>query len=165
MNLFQRSSVLAGRSCLLIVLFDFVCLGVVKGGGRVVVEWSIMRMFINFRFPVVLDELSLLFSVVVLIISFFVMLFSTCYIRHELYLSRFIWLVMLFVVSINFLVFVPNLVGVIVGWDGLGLISFLLVIYYQNKKSLGAGMVTAFINRVGDVFLLLGVALLSSCGH
>lgn len=65
----------------------------------------------------------------------------------------------------NFLVFVPRIVGIIVGWDGLGLISFLLVVYYQNKKSLGAGMVTAFINRLGDALLLVRVAILRVCGH
>lgn len=47
----------------------------------------------------------------------------------------------------------------------MGLISFLLVIYYQNGKSLGAGIVTAFINRVGDALLLLSVSILRVCGH
>lgn len=40
-----------------------------------------------------------------------------------------------------------------------------MVIYYQNGKSLGAGIVTAFMNRVGDALLLLGVSLLRTCGH
>lgn len=107
----------------------------------------------------------MLFSLVVLLISFFVLVFSTSYMDREENLSRFIWLVMLFVLSINFLIFVPRIIGAILGWDGLGLISFLLVIYYQNTKSLGAGMVTAFINRVGDALLLLRIALLRSRGH
>lgn len=113
----------------------------------------------------VFDGVRLLFSLVVLFISFFIIVFSVSYMDREMYLSRFIWLVVLFVVSMNCLIFVPRMIGVIVGWDGLGLISFLLVVYYQNKKSLGAGMVTAFINRLGDALLLLRVVLLRSCGH
>ena len=43
----------------------------------------------------------------------------------------------------------------IVGWDGLGLISFCLVIFYQNSLRLESGLITVFRNRVGDVFFLI----------
>ena len=83
----------------------------------------------------------------------------------EKYLSRFIWLVISFVLSIRFLIFTPSVLAFILGWDGLGLTSFLLVLYYQNYKSLGAGLVTAFINRVGDVFLLFSISFVRIRGH
>lgn len=73
------------------------------------------RRHLGVNFIVVVDSFSLLFSFVVLFISFFIILFSTAYISGELFLSRFIWLVVLFVVSINLLVFVPRLIGVILG--------------------------------------------------
>jgi len=59
------------------------------------------------------------------------------------------------------LVGASTLYSSLIGWDGLGVTSFLLVIYYKNRKSLAGGMVTAITNRVGDaVFLvLLGVSL------
>ena len=79
----------------------------------------------------------------------------------DVFLSRFSWLVILFVVSIGLVIFIPNLVAILLGWDGLGLISFLLVIYYQNYKSLRAGMITILINRVGDVIILLRIGLFS----
>lgn len=47
----------------------------------------------------------------------------------------------------------------------MGLTSFILVSYYQRDKALGAGLVTAFINRVGDALLLLRIALLGVNGH
>ena len=53
------------------------------------------------------------------------------------------------------LIFMGRLVGALIGWDGLGVTSFLLVIYYKNRKSLGSGMITALTNRLGDCFFLL----------
>nr|UYB79140.1 NADH dehydrogenase subunit 5 [Lirapex sp. ZZ-2022] len=61
--------------------------------------------------------------------------------------------------------FIPSLISLLLGWDGLGIVSFALVVYYQNNKSLGAGMLTALANRVGDVALLSAVGLLVSQGH
>lgn len=60
------------------------------------------------------------------------------------------------------LVFINTLFGALVGWDGLGVTSFLLVIYFKNRKALGRGMITALTNRLGDAFLLvlLGLAFL-----
>ena len=55
------------------------------------------------------------------------------------------------------LIFFSNLFMTLIGWDGLGVTSFLLVIYYKNRKRLGSGFVTALTNRLGDCFLLCGL--------
>nr|YP_009378318.1 NADH dehydrogenase subunit 5 [Solemya elarraichensis]ARH10750.1 NADH dehydrogenase subunit 5 [Solemya elarraichensis] len=109
--------------------------------------------------PLLLDPLSLSFSNIVCLISACVLMFSTKYMDEEIYLSRFIWLVMLFVLSMNMLVFIPNMLSLLIGWDGLGIVSFALVIYYENHKSLAAGMLTALANRIGDVMLIIAIAL------
>ena len=44
-------------------------------------------------------------------------------------------LVLIFVVSMMFLIISPNVISILLGWDGLGLVSYLLVIYYQNVRS------------------------------
>jgi NADH:ubiquinone oxidoreductase subunit 5 (subunit L)/multisubunit Na+/H+ antiporter MnhA subunit len=44
------------------------------------------------------------------------------------------------------------------GWDGLGLVSYLFVIYYKNTKSFGAGLLTVLSNQIGDVALLIVTA-------
>lgn len=74
----------------------------------------------------------------------------------EVCVRRFVWLLVLFVGRIGMLVLVPNMIMLLLGWDGLGLISFLLVIYYNNRRSLKAGLITAFSNRIGDVIILCG---------
>jgi NADH-ubiquinone oxidoreductase chain 5 len=71
----------------------------------------------------------------------------------------------LFILSINLLIFLPHFIILLLGWDGLGIVSFILVIYYQNSKSLAAGIITALTNRVGDVILLLAIAWTLNQGH
>jgi len=79
----------------------------------------------------------------------------------EPYYRRFLSVVVAFVRSIVLLIFMSTLYGTLIGWDGLGITSFLLVIYYKNRKSLGRSLITALTNRVGDAFLLvlLGLSL------
>lgn len=82
----------------------------------------------------------------------------------ELNMSRFIFLLLAFVTSIGLLIFSPNLVRLLLGWDGLGLVSYCLVIFYQNYKSLNAGILTVLSNRVGDVFILAAIVYILNYG-
>jgi len=92
------------------------------------------------------------------------MYYSVDYMSSERDLSRFAWLVLLFVISIILLIFSPNIISLLLGWDGLGLVSYCLVIYYQNVRSYNSGIITVLSNRIGDVFLLLGISWLVSWG-
>ena len=86
------------------------------------------------------------------------------YIEGDYNIDRFIYLVLAFVISMFFLIVRPNLIRILLGWDGLGLVSYALVIYYQNEKSANAGILTVLSNRVGDVAILLRIALIFSLG-
>nr|WRO45135.1 NADH dehydrogenase subunit 5 [Habronychus sp.] len=113
---------------------------------------------------ILLDWMSLLFMSFVLLISSMVIYYSYEYMHGDLNLNRFIILVVMFVVSMMFLIISPNLISILLGWDGLGLISYCLVIYYQNVKSFNAGMLTALSNRIGDVALLMSIAWMMNYG-
>nr|AKZ29884.1 NADH dehydrogenase subunit 5 [Geloina coaxans] len=119
------------------------------------------KFLLSLNIPFFIDSSSLILGGVVLYISSFVMIFSGFYMSHEVFMSRFVSLVVLFVLSMNLLVFFPSFLFLMVGWDGLGVVSFLLVVYYMNKESLSAGMITAISNRIGDVFFILSIAVLS----
>lgn len=111
-----------------------------------------------------LDWISLLFIRFVLFISSIVIYYRNRYIEGDLNINRFIILVCIFVLSIILLIISPNLIRILLGWDGLGLVSYCLVIYYQNVKSYNAGIITALSNRIGDVFLLLSIAWILNYG-
>nr|AND96073.1 NADH deshydrogenase subunit 5 [Onthophagus vacca] len=110
------------------------------------------------------DWMSLLFMSFVLFISAMVIFYSYSYMEGDLNMNRFIMLVCMFVLSMMLLIISPNLISILLGWDGLGLVSYCLVIYYQNVKSYNAGMITALSNRIGDVFLLLSIAWMMNYG-
>lgn len=132
----------------------------IMSGGRFFVEVDLLcGEILNLTIPFVADMYSVIFGIIVLLISSSVILYNGFYMDHEIFYDRFCKLVMLFVASILFLVFIPSLLGLMVGWDGLGLTSYLLVIYYQDKRSLGSGTLTVLRNRIGDVLFFVAIRL------
>nr|YP_009468947.1 NADH dehydrogenase subunit 5 [Changeondelphax velitchkovskyi]AVC55482.1 NADH dehydrogenase subunit 5 [Changeondelphax velitchkovskyi] len=109
----------------------------------------------NFSLVFVMDWLSLVFLSVVFLISGCVFFYSLGYMSGDNFIVRFYFLVFLFVLSMFFLIMTPDLLCLMLGWDGLGLVSYCLVIYYQSSTSLSSGYLTLFINRLGDLFLIL----------
>lgn len=129
-------------------------------------EFNLLRLnSSSFVITILLDWMSLLFMRFVLFISSIVIFYREEYIHGDLYLGRFILLVVMFVLSIILLIIRPNLISILLGWDGLGLVSYCLVIYYQNVKSFNAGILTALSNRIGDVALLICIAWILNYGR
>nr|WDA95747.1 NADH dehydrogenase subunit 5 [Clanis bilineata] len=128
-------------------------------------EWELISFnSVSLVMSILLDWMSLLFMMFVLMISSVVIYYSKSYMSSELNLFRFIILVLLFVVSMLLLIISPNIISILLGWDGLGLVSYCLVIYYQNIKSYNAGMLTALSNRIGDVLILMVISWMLNYG-
>nr|QXJ80276.1 NADH dehydrogenase subunit 5 [Dahira obliquifascia] len=128
-------------------------------------EWEIISFnSISIVMSILLDWMSLLFMMFVLMISSVVIYYSKSYMSSELNLFRFIILVLLFVFSMILLIISPNIISILLGWDGLGLVSYCLVIYYQNLKSYNAGMLTVLSNRIGDVLILMVISWMLNYG-
>uniref|UniRef100_A0AAU6QG53 NADH-ubiquinone oxidoreductase chain 5 n=1 Tax=Nepsalus insolitus TaxID=2957736 RepID=A0AAU6QG53_9NEOP len=131
----------------------------------ILIEWEILSLNTSLIvMTILLDWMSLIFMSFVLFISSMVIYYSDDYMGGDENLFRFIILVLMFVLSMMFLIISPNLISILLGWDGLGLVSYCLVIYYQNVKSYNAGMITALTNRIGDVALLLSIAWMLNYG-
>lgn len=113
---------------------------------------------------ILLDWIRLIFLSFVFFISCLVIFYRKEYIRGDYNINRFIILILLFVFSIGLIILSPNLISILLGWDGLGLISYCLVIYFQNVKSYNAGILTFLSNRVGDVALLIRIAWILNYG-
>nr|YP_009053743.1 NADH dehydrogenase subunit 5 [Parnassius apollo]AHC98641.1 NADH dehydrogenase subunit 5 [Parnassius apollo] len=128
-------------------------------------EWEIISFnSMNIVMSTIFDWMSLLFMMFVLMISSSVIYYSKRHMSSEMNLNRFIILVLLFVFSMILLIISPNMISIFLGWDGLGLVSYCLVIYYQNIKSYNAGMLTALSNRIGDVMILMVISWMMNYG-
>nr|UPL65670.1 NADH dehydrogenase subunit 5 [Helcomeria spinosa] len=110
------------------------------------------------------DWMSLLFMGSVMFISSMVINYSKDYMIDDDNKIRFLILVLMFIMSMMFMIVSPNLISILLGWDGLGLVSYCLVIYFQNYKSFNAGMLTILTNRLGDVAILLSIAWMFNIG-
>jgi NADH-ubiquinone oxidoreductase chain 5 len=101
-----------------------------------------------------------LFIFVVLFISAIVIVYSYRYIMPYSKSPYFLWLTSLFVMAMLLVISISNFFFIILGWDGLGLISFFLIIFYQNQQSVVSGVFTLLINRLGDGFYLIRLILM-----
>lgn len=122
-----------------------------------------LRMFsfwnndISVRFY--LDYISSWFRTIILLISSVIIVYSYFYMAPYRKSVYFLWLTNLFIFSMLIVVNIRNLFFLILGWDGLGLVSFFLIVYYQNQTSITSGIFTLLINRLGDRFFLITIAL------
>nr|QLY90273.1 NADH dehydrogenase subunit 5 [Pherbellia dubia] len=128
-------------------------------------EWDLVSLnSLSIVMTFLFDWMSLMFMSFVLMISSLVIYYSKEYMSGDENINRFIMLVLMFVLSMMMLIISPNLISILLGWDGLGLVSYCLVIYFQNVKSYNAGMLTALSNRIGDVAILLAIAWMLNYG-
>nr|YP_010757433.1 NADH dehydrogenase subunit 5 [Leofa pulchella]WEU77776.1 NADH dehydrogenase subunit 5 [Leofa pulchella] len=149
-------------SFMFMLLSFFLCIN----STSFVFEWVLMDSnSIHLTYLLYLDYISTGFCFVVLFISSMVILYSSVYMGNYNYSSlRFMYLVLMFVLSMLLMVLSPNLVSILLGWDGLGLVSYCLVIYYMSLKSFLAGMITCLVNRLGDIGLLISIGWMFSYG-
>ena len=127
---------------------------------EVIIEWEVIKISSSIVYlTFIVDSISLYFISLVRLVSGSVIIFRSSYIISEKFFARFIILVLIFVISIFLLILSPNMISLLLGWDGLGVTSYLLVIFYQRNKSYNAGILTALTNRLGDVGLLISISL------
>nr|YP_009488488.1 NADH dehydrogenase subunit 5 [Dendrothrips minowai]AWD37109.1 NADH dehydrogenase subunit 5 [Dendrothrips minowai] len=147
-----------------IFFFFYLCLMFLNLNSSIFVQWDFFLSNFKISFPMFFDWMSCLFMSLVLMISSSIMFYSFFYMESELPKDRFFFLMFFFILSMIFLIISPNFLCMLLGWDGLGLVSYGLVIFYQNFKSFSAGMITALTNRIGDVFILGSIFLCSNMG-
>nr|YP_009128470.1 NADH dehydrogenase subunit 5 [Streptocephalus sirindhornae]AJP09641.1 NADH dehydrogenase subunit 5 [Streptocephalus sirindhornae] len=115
--------------------------------------------FLGIDYQIQGDWISFSFLFLVSLISSQVIKYSTYYMEGEVFYTRFCYLVLLFVFSMMLLIISSDGLSLLLGWDGLGITSYALIMFYSNAKSSSSAMVTALSNRVGDIFILWGLGM------
>jgi NADH-quinone oxidoreductase subunit L len=139
-----------------VALFYQVCVGGASrtlplatwfSSGDFAVEWALR-----------IDTLSVVMMCVITIVSACVHVYSVGYMSHDSHRARFMAYLSLFTFAMLMLVSADNLIQLFFGWEGVGLASYLLIGFWNEKHSANAAAVKAFVvNRVGDFGLALGI--------
>nr|AWN56257.1 NADH dehydrogenase subunit 5 [Euschistus heros] len=129
------------------------------------IEWySIYINSMSLNMYLYIDWMTLVFIFTVMLISSMIMLYCIEYMSHDINKIRFFWILNFFIFSMLLMIISPNILTILIGWDGLGLTSYCLIIYYQNKSSYNSGMLTVLINRMGDIFIIMSISLMINFG-
>jgi len=123
-------------------------------------DWIVAGSF-RAGFDLQMDQLTAVMVLVVTGVGFLIHIYSTGYMAHEGGYYRFFSYLNLFMFFMLILVLAANYVLLFVGWEGVGLASYLLIGFYFLKKSAsGAGKKAFIVNRIGDFGFMLGMFLL-----
>lgn len=121
--------------------------------------WASAGM-ISFDVSFYLDRLSVLMSAIVLFVSWMVHIYTIGYMDGDDGYKRFFSYVSLFTFAMLMLVYGGNFLVLFFGWEGVGLVSYLLIGFWFKRDSAAAGGLKAFlVNRVSDIGFLLGTAM------
>jgi NADH-quinone oxidoreductase subunit L len=121
---------------------------------------------VSVNFGLLIDPLSLTMMLTVTGVSFLIHVYSTGYMAKDDGYSRYFTYLNLFVAMMLILVMADSLALTFVGWEGVGLCSYLLIgFWYERDSATAAGMKAFIVNRIGDFGFLVGLFLLFSYVH
>ena len=125
-------------------------------------EWfTIGGIQVNFGFQI--DQLSLMMMMIVTGIGSLIHLYSIGYMSHDKGFYKFFTYLNLFIFSMLLLVMGSNYLILFIGWEGVGLCSYLLIGFWYTNKEYGAAARKAFImNRIGDLGMIIGIFMIAS---
>lgn len=143
--------------CAIFALFEVAQEGAIS---VILSGWIVAGAFKS-DFGFVIDGISMAMILVVLIVSLFVHIYSIGYMAHDACFNKFFAFLSAFVFSMLILVMSDNFLGLFIGWEGVGLCSWMLIGFWHNRKSASFAANEAFImNRVADLGLMLGIFLI-----